>query len=62
VKILDINADLSGDVTDKFIEYTQQINRELLGIVYKNIEFLRNVPDEVIDGLAAYPESTICTE
>ena len=57
IKILDIQADLSGDVSKKFIDYTQQINRKLLG----NTPLL-NLPEDVLDKLSKYPETTICNE
>jgi choloylglycine hydrolase len=57
IKVLDIQADLSGDVTKKFIDYTQQINRKLLG----NTPLL-NLPEDVLDKLSKYPETTICAE
>ncbi len=57
IKVLEIQADLSGDVTKKFINYTQQINRKLLG----NTTPLLNLPEDVLDKLSKYPETTICT-
>jgi choloylglycine hydrolase len=56
IKILDIQADLSGDVTKKFIDYTQQINRKLLG----NTPLL-SLPEDVLDKLSKYAETTTCT-
>jgi penicillin V acylase-like amidase (Ntn superfamily) len=56
IKVLDMQADLSGDVTKKFIDYTQQINLKLLG----NTPLL-NLPEDVLDKLSKYPETTICT-
>lgn len=61
VKVLDINADLSGDVTYSFIDYTQQINRSLIRNAFKKTYHLMFVPDDVIDSRSRYPESTICT-
>ena len=55
IKIFDIQADLSGDVTKKFIDYTEQINRKLLG----NTPLL-NLPEDVLDKLSKYPETTTC--
>jgi choloylglycine hydrolase len=60
VKVLDINADLSGNVTDNFIDYTRRINRNLIGNAYKKTSYLMFVPDDVIDSRSRYPESTIC--
>ena len=42
VKVLDVNADLSGDVSNKFVNYTYKSNRELVG---KTID----QPDKVLD-------------
>ena len=55
VRVLDVNADCSGDVSSRFINYTYKINRELVG---KTID----QPDEVLDDIARYPETTICAE
>lgn len=62
VKVLDINADLSGDVTYSFIDYTKQINRSLISNAFKKTYHLMFVPEDVIDSRSRYPESTICTQ
>jgi choloylglycine hydrolase len=61
VKVLDINAALSGDVTDNFLDYTQQINRNLIGNAYKKTYFMDKT-EEKIDRISRYPESTVCTQ
>ena len=58
VKVLDINDALSGDVSSNFIDYTYEINRDL--IVKTTAIF--GYTDEQIDNLASYPDSTVCTE
>jgi hypothetical protein len=55
VKVLDVNADLSGDVSNDFIDYTYEINRDLI------IKTSPDMPDEVIDIFSHYPETTFCT-
>ena len=55
VKVLDVNADLSGDVSSRFVDYTYEINRDLI------LETI-DQPEEVLDTIAQYPETTICTE
>jgi penicillin V acylase-like amidase (Ntn superfamily) len=60
VKVLDINAEGSGNITNNFIEYTRQLNRNLIGNAYKKTDFLAGVSDEVLDQIADYPESIIC--
>ena len=39
VKVLDIQSDLSGDVTKKFIDYTHEINRKLVSNAFKKTFF-----------------------
>jgi len=58
VKVLDIPTDQSGDVTKKFIDYTQQINRKLIG----NASIFGSLPENVLDAISQYPETTICTD
>jgi len=62
VKILDMNADLTGSVTQMFTDYTYEINSALIRHVFGEVEFLKEVPDEVLNIISRYPESTQCTE
>ena len=48
---------MSGDVTDKFIDYTYMINRDW--IEERN---MFKTPQEVRDIMAHYPETTICVD
>jgi penicillin V acylase-like amidase (Ntn superfamily) len=73
VKVLDIQADQSGDVTKKFIAYTQQINRGLLRNSFKKtppflvtddfrkIPLFGSIPENLLDAISQYPETTTCT-
>jgi len=56
VKVLDVQADLSGNVADDFIDYTYEINRDLIEKVYAGYDYT----DETLDALAYYPETTEC--
>ena len=58
VKVLEVNEDLSGDVSGSFIDYTYEINRDLIEKAYS----IYDIPGEELDYLAHYPESTVCTE
>jgi len=62
MKVLNIHTDLSGDVTNNFIDYTQKINRNLIENSFRKIPFLRNTPEDELDRISRYPESTICTD
>jgi penicillin V acylase-like amidase (Ntn superfamily) len=62
VKVLDVHEDLSGEVTSKFIDYTHQMNRNLIGKAFRNHVYLRSVPENDLDTISRYPETTICTK
>ena len=60
VKVLDINAGQTGDVTAMFTDYTYEINHDLIDRVYSETDFLRETPDSVRAVLARYPETLSC--
>jgi penicillin V acylase-like amidase (Ntn superfamily) len=78
VKVFDIQNALSGDVTKNFIDYSQQTNQHLVRNVFKKTTwtwFLRvandnrtihpwdnTVPENLVNLISQYPETTICTE
>ena len=55
VKVLDIQEDFSKDVSSKFINYTNTINREFIRKTLRD-------SDEVKEYIAKYPDTTVCTE
>ena len=59
VKVLDIQADLSGNVAGDFIDYTYELNRTVIG---KTLPYIYPYPDEVMDALAHYPETCECID
>jgi len=62
VKVLDVKSGLPGDITTKFIDYTYQINRNLIRDAFRETYFLRHIPDRDLDMRSRYPESTSCIE
>lgn len=50
------------DITDKFIDYTYQINRNLIGEAFRKTHGLSAVPEYVLDMRAEYPEGAHCIE
>jgi penicillin V acylase-like amidase (Ntn superfamily) len=54
VKVLDTSADLSGDVSNSFVDYTKEIDIEML----KSWGFSQGA----IEYLSSYPDTTVCTE
>jgi penicillin V acylase-like amidase (Ntn superfamily) len=60
VKVLDMNLDGSGDMTDHFRHYTRQMNLDLIRHSFKETGFLRDIPDDDLEVLSKYPENTRC--
>jgi choloylglycine hydrolase len=60
VKIFDINAKEGGDVTAKFSVYTRKANRDLIERTFTATDFLKDVPAQVRDLAASYPEEFPC--
>lgn len=73
VKMIDIHAILSGDITGDFIDYTFEMNRKFVkmdieGIIKNSPSFEKQLisdgisKDILIDRLARFPESTVCNK
>lgn len=63
VRVLDVQAELSGDISDEFIDYTYQINRNLIGEAFRKTPFLSHLPNGNLDIRASYPdEMTSCID
>ena len=71
VKMIDIHAQLSGDITEKFVDYTYEMNRKFVkmdieGIIGNSPSFEKMLISNgiskniLIDRLAGYSESTEC--
>ncbi|QWV94664.1 hypothetical protein KP004_05655 [Geomonas oryzisoli] len=61
VQMVDIDAG-SGNVSKSFQAYTQQANRKLLGDAFGKTDFLKTIPTQTIDAIAAYPDSFKCEQ
>ena len=62
VKMFDMNAEVSGNVTRRFSTYTRIANRDLIERAFAGTDFLRGVPAAEKDGYAAFPEKFTCGE
>ena len=77
VKVFDIQGDQSGDVTKKFMNYTQQRNQQLVRNAFEKTAwtwlmraddssmihpFDNNIPENLRDAISQYPETVICTK
>ncbi len=61
VLITDIENNIDSIEKD-FIDYSTELNKELIENTFSHVEFLKNIPPEVRDGIARYPESLICNQ
>jgi penicillin V acylase-like amidase (Ntn superfamily) len=60
VKVLDLDADVQGDVARHLVPYTRELNRELVTASFRKTPFLTDVPAAEIERVARYPESASC--
>jgi penicillin V acylase-like amidase (Ntn superfamily) len=60
VRVLDINAALSGDVTKQFVPYTYDMNRRLIEKAFDGTSFLKTVSSQTRANVAEYPEGLEC--
>ena len=61
VKIMDIDAG-SSSILDAFQPYTMEANRKQIGEAFGKTDFLKNIPGQILDALAAYPDSVKCEQ
>lgn len=59
VKMADINGG-SSDISNSFHDYKLQANRQLISDAFGKTDFLKNIPAQTIDVIAAYPDSAKC--
>ena len=62
VQILDTAADLQGDVTEKFVEYSLAANLELVKSAFAETDFLKDTPASVMEKIAGLPRSFTCAK
>ena len=60
VRVLDLDADVEGDVAKKLVPYTREINRELVTASFRKTPFLADTPAAEIDRVSRYPDSAVC--
>ncbi len=58
VEMLDLNARHSGDLSPHFTDYSPEANHDLVFDVYRNLGFIGDLPDETLEAIARYPETT----
>ncbi len=58
VLVLDLNQNISGDVTRHFIPYSKEFNRKLIDHTLDQTPFLKGLPAIFREELANYPDTT----
>lgn len=61
VGVIDLDKDLFGDVTDYFIEYKREYNRELIENIFRSVSIDLITQWELREKLLVYPEMNQCT-
>ncbi len=61
VPMLDMVLAGKGNTTGEFVGYTYDANLRMIRRAYRQTDFLREVPDDMLEVLARYPESTVCS-
>jgi choloylglycine hydrolase len=59
VRLLDLHADASGDVTQKFSDYSEAANRKLISESVKPLA--KQIPPGAVEALIHYPSQLECT-
>ncbi len=60
VRMLDLAADVSGDVAARLVRYQRDANRRIVEIAYKSTPFLATTAQAEIDRVARVPEAATC--
>ncbi len=60
VKILDVNADISGNIASHFSNYTTEANRQLVLASFQNSPFTKHIPVSALEEIASHPGSSSC--
>jgi len=62
VRVFDLDQPGTGDVTNSFVSYDREMNKELIRKSYQGTPFLAGAPESEIDSTAKHPEAFFCTK
>jgi choloylglycine hydrolase len=60
VRVIDVNAPVSGDLGERLVDYTLERNRDLVRGSFAKTEFLQGIPAEMIERLSGAPGAMPC--
>lgn len=61
VKVIDINTDSEGNVSTLMVNYSYELNRNLIEESYSNVDFLKNISGRTKDRTAEFPKKLDCS-
>lgn len=62
MEILDVNAYLPLDVTDKISPYFKKLNREVMESSFDQVFYIPKLSEAHFQNATQYPESFVCQE
>jgi hypothetical protein len=62
VRVFDLDQPGTGDVTNSFVSYDREMNKELIWKSYQGTPFLAGAPESEMDSTAKHPEAFFCTK
>ncbi len=60
LKIININTNLYGDITNNLENYSYQKNKKLIKNSFSKTYFLKDLPEDFINKVITYPQSVVC--
>jgi len=62
VKVLNLNNELTGDVTDRLIDYTADMNFNLTKVSFTKLGSMINIPPQIVEIWGTFPDELKCGE
>jgi choloylglycine hydrolase len=62
VMTLNVNGNGDGNVSQDFLEYTFEMNRNLVTKVFGSVDFLKEIPAAELEYIYCHPATTMCVK
>ncbi len=60
MRVLDLAAEVEGDIARRLVPYQRGLNRRIVEISYRQTPFLAATPEAEIERIARVPERATC--